>query len=100
MFVLEQEEYTREGIEWVFIDFGLDLAACIELIEKVKAHTELNKEITKTLSMIRCFTQLLCFNRCYHANENLANKFLRKFYGACLYNLKQFNIILSWLIQI
>lgn len=36
MFVLEQEEYTREGIEWAFIDFGMDLAACIELIEKVK----------------------------------------------------------------
>lgn len=35
MFVLEQEEYKREGIDWVFIDFGLDLAACIELIEKV-----------------------------------------------------------------
>lgn len=35
MFVLEQEEYTREGIEWAFIDFGMDLAACIELIEKV-----------------------------------------------------------------
>ncbi|XP_051904407.1 myosin-8-like isoform X2 [Hippocampus zosterae] len=34
MFVLEQEEYTKEGIEWDFIDFGLDLAACIELIEK------------------------------------------------------------------
>ncbi|GFU70172.1 myosin heavy chain, muscle [Trichonephila clavipes] len=34
MFVLEQEEYKREGIDWVFIDFGLDLAACIELIEK------------------------------------------------------------------
>ncbi|XP_066140647.1 myosin heavy chain, muscle isoform X43 [Euwallacea fornicatus] len=34
MFVLEQEEYTREGITWVFIDFGMDLAACIELIEK------------------------------------------------------------------
>uniref|UniRef100_A0A0K0FNS7 Myosin-2 (inferred by orthology to a C. elegans protein) n=1 Tax=Strongyloides venezuelensis TaxID=75913 RepID=A0A0K0FNS7_STRVS len=34
MFVLEQEEYKREGIEWTFIDFGLDLAACIELIEK------------------------------------------------------------------
>jgi myosin heavy chain 6/7 len=34
MFVLEQEEYQREGIQWTFIDFGLDLAACIELIEK------------------------------------------------------------------
>ncbi|XP_044289202.1 myosin-16 [Varanus komodoensis] len=34
MFVLEQEEYKREGIEWVFIDFGLDLQACIELLEK------------------------------------------------------------------
>ncbi|XP_030361705.1 myosin heavy chain, skeletal muscle, adult-like isoform X4 [Strigops habroptila] len=34
MFVLEQEEYKKEGIEWTFIDFGMDLAACIELIEK------------------------------------------------------------------
>ncbi|XP_071547331.1 myosin heavy chain, muscle-like isoform X19 [Panulirus ornatus] len=34
MFVLEQEEYKREGINWTFIDFGLDLQACIELIEK------------------------------------------------------------------
>merc|ERR1719219_365492 len=34
MFVLEQEEYTKEGIHWETIDFGMDLAACIELIEK------------------------------------------------------------------
>ncbi|XP_076146414.1 myosin-7-like [Alosa pseudoharengus] len=34
MFVLEQEEYKKEGIVWTFIDFGMDLAACIELIEK------------------------------------------------------------------
>lgn len=35
MFILEQEEYKREGIEWDFINFGLDLLPTIELIEKV-----------------------------------------------------------------
>ena len=34
MFVLEQEEYMREGITWVSVDFGMDLAACIDLFEK------------------------------------------------------------------
>ncbi|CAB1349691.1 unnamed protein product [Coregonus sp. 'balchen'] len=34
MFVLEQEEYKKEGIVWEFIDIGMDLAACIDLIER------------------------------------------------------------------
>ncbi|KAI5257288.1 Myosin-7 [Manis pentadactyla] len=33
MFVLEQES-KREGIEWVFIDFGLDLQAYINLLSR------------------------------------------------------------------
>ena len=34
MFVLEQEEYVREGIEWANVDFGMDLQKCISMFEK------------------------------------------------------------------
>ena len=34
MFVVEQEEYVTEGIDWAMVDFGMDLAACIIMFEK------------------------------------------------------------------
>merc|ERR1719510_40404 len=34
MFVLEQEEYVKEGIEWANCDFGMDLQKCIDMFEK------------------------------------------------------------------
>ena len=34
MFVVEQEEYISEGIDWQMVDFGMDLAACIVMFEK------------------------------------------------------------------
>ncbi|KAK2821895.1 hypothetical protein Q5P01_021960 [Channa striata] len=54
MFVLEQEEYKKEVIEWDFIDFGMDQQACIYLIEK----ENLNKLMTNLRSshphFVRC----------------------------------------------
>jgi myosin heavy chain 6/7 len=34
MFVLEQEEYAKEGIVWEMMSFGADLQATIDLIDK------------------------------------------------------------------
>merc|ERR1719422_1998090 len=34
MFVVEQEEYVKEGIDWEMVDFGMDLVAAIIMFEK------------------------------------------------------------------
>ncbi|KAM9536589.1 uncharacterized protein ACWYII_040485 isoform 1-T2 [Salvelinus alpinus] len=46
MFILEQEEYKQEGIEWTFMDFGLNLQAGIDLIENVWGTTTSQKHCT------------------------------------------------------
>ena len=47
MFVLEQEEYMREGIVWVTCDFGMDLAACLKLFEKLMAYSQESKHLQR-----------------------------------------------------
>ena len=37
MFILEQEEYKKEGIDWIFEDFGMDLQASLGTVLNMAA---------------------------------------------------------------
>ncbi|KAK0549106.1 class II myosin [Tilletia horrida] len=71
MFVLEQEEYARENIEWDFVNFGLDLQPTINLIEStnpIGVLSCLDEECIMPKASDVTFTEKL--NRIWGTNKN------------------------------
>nr|XP_039265787.1 LOW QUALITY PROTEIN: myosin-16-like [Styela clava] len=73
MFVLEQEEYKKEGIEWEFIDFGMDLQACIDLLEKPMGVFSILEEE----SIVPKATDTTFKNKLYDTHEKTSDAFLK-----------------------
>ncbi|XP_078681754.1 uncharacterized protein LOC144916498 [Branchiostoma floridae x Branchiostoma belcheri] len=61
MFVNEQEEYKAEQIDWTFVDFGMDLQACLDLLEKpLGILSTLEEECIVPKATDKTFIEKLC----------------------------------------
>ncbi|CAK8681906.1 unnamed protein product [Clavelina lepadiformis] len=89
MFVLEQEEYKKEGIEWEFIDFGMDLQACIELLEKPMGVFSILEEE----SIVPKATDDTFKNKLYERHEKKSSAFMKPKVGGKVKSNAHFSVI-------
>merc|ERR1719187_1104983 len=96
MFVVEQEEYVREGIDWVMVDFGMDLAACIIMFEKpMGVWAILEEESLFPKAMDKSFEEKLkaslgkipCFTKAKSSTDKNAHFGVVHYAGTVAYNV-------------
>ena len=68
MFVLEQEEYLKEGISWKNVDFGMNLEKCINMFEK-------------PMGILALLEEESLFPKA--TDQTLASKLMENLYGKC-----------------
>lgn len=59
MFVLEQEEYQKEKIDWNYINFGLDLQPTIDLIEYTPSRADVSQKVVdpQPIGILACLEE-------------------------------------------
>ena len=77
MFILEQEEYKKEGIDWVFEDFGMDLQDSLGTVQKYITVT-VKRLVYNNFSLVIC----LNLNRLDRKTTRNFVAFRRRMYGS------------------